>query len=197
MGKQKYLEDVMALFDKSPVISYNSIARIITSKKRVKQYTKQLIRNLILKGKIKRITKGYYSLYEDPSLIVFCFKPAYLGLQDALSLHNLWEQETIPIIITSRKVRPGIRKIFGSNVMIRTMDQRYMFGYDYKKQGNLYLPYSDIEKTLIDFIYFKLGGKITKGMKNQVNAKRLNLYLKRYPVKVRQKALSTIDTTKK
>ena len=127
MGKAKYLREVEDLFKNSPVVDARSIARVIKNKKNVKQYNKQLIRNLLLKGKIKRLTKGYYTIYDDPSLIVFCFSSAYLGLQDALSFHNLWEQETIPLVITVGSVRQGIRKVFGTNVLIRRIDKKYSF----------------------------------------------------------------------
>jgi len=141
MGKQKYLKKVDELFKKSLIVKYSSIKRILKNR----EYAKQLVRNMILKGKIKKLTKGCYSLYDDPQLLVFCFKPAYLGLQDALSFHNLWEQETIPVIITSRKIRPGIRSVNGTNVLIRRLNKNYMFGFDYVKQGEIYFPYSDIE----------------------------------------------------
>ena len=154
MGKKKYSEEIEALFKKSPVVDSNSILRIIRSRKKVSQYNKQLIRNLLLAGKIRRLAKGCYTRHNDPSLAVFCFKPAYLGLQDALSMHNLWEQETIPIIITARKVRQGIRSIMGVNVLIRRIDKRYFFGYEHKNYGDFYFPVSDIEKTFIDMAYF-------------------------------------------
>ena len=144
MGKQKYLVSVNELFNKSSVVNFSSIDRIIKDKKQVKQYTKQLIRNLLLKGIIKNLAKGYYTKSDDPSLAVFCFKPSYLGLQDALSFHNLWEQETIPIIITTKKVRQGIREVLGTNVLIRRIDKKYQFGIEYYLQGNFYLPYTFI-----------------------------------------------------
>ena len=181
MGKEKYLKRIEELFDKSPVVDAKSIARIINSKTKVRQYHKQLIRNLILRGKIKRLTKGYYSKHDDPSLAVFCFKPAYLGLQDALSFHNLWEQETIPIIITTRKVRQGIRNILGTNVLIRRIDKKYFFGFDYYKQDNFYLPYSDVEKTVIDMAYFNEPTEVV------VDRKKLKSYLKKYPKRIKQR----------
>ncbi len=190
MGKEKYINQIDELFKKSPVVIYKSIERIIKNKKDVKQYTKQLIRNLILKGKIKKLTKGHYTLLNDNSLSVFCFKPAYLGLQDALSLHNLWEQETIPIIITSNKVRQGIRKIMNGNVLIRRMNKRYLFGFNYYQQGNLYMPYSDIEKTFIDLIYFKerINKETLNNIKKKINKKKLNSYLGLYPKRIRKSA---------
>ncbi len=154
MGKIKYQEEIKELFRKSPVVSYNSIEKIVKKRKNVRQYTKQLIRNLLLKKKIKRLAKGYYTIINDSSLAVYCFKPAYLGLQDSLSFHNLWEQETIPVIITTRKVKPGIRNIMGGNVLIRRLNKKYFFGFDYFND-KIVLPYSDIEKTFIDMLYFK------------------------------------------
>ena len=182
MGKQKYLSSVNSLFKKSSVVSFNSIERIVKNKK---NYTKQLIRNLIKQGKIKKLAKGYYTSHNEISLIVFCFKPAYLGLQDALSYHNLWEQETIPVIITSKKARQGIRNILGVNVLIRRINRKYLFGFEYYKDGDFYFPYSDIEKTFIDMIYFRqpLDKEVVLEFKKKMDKKKLKLYLKKYPKK--------------
>jgi len=105
-------------------------------------------------------------------------------------LHNLWEQETIPIIITSNKVRQGIRKIMNGNVLIRRMNKRYLFGFNYYQQGNLYMPYSDIEKTFIDLIYFKerINKETLNNIKKKINKKKLNSYLGLYPKRIRKSA---------
>ena len=126
MGKEKYLKDIEALFEKSPVISYASIERSIKNKKKVKEYVKRFINYMLASGRIKRLSKGYYTKHDEASLAVFCFQPAYFGLQDALSKYNLWEQETVPVIITTRKLRTGIRKILGSNVLIRRIKRKYV-----------------------------------------------------------------------
>ena len=195
MGKQKYLNKIKELFKKSPVVSYNSIELIVKNKKNIKQYTKQLIRNLILKKRIKKLAKGYYTRYNDNSLSVFSFKPSYLGLQDSLSFHNLWEQETIPIIITSRKARQGIRKILDGNVLIRRLNKKYLFGFDYYEQGRFYLPYSDIEKTFIDMIYFKekMGKEVLNNIKKKINKNKLNSYLKFYPKRFKKLLLKQLN----
>lgn len=195
MGKEKYVKRVMELFKDSPVVDAKSIARVIKSKRRVKQYNKQLIRNLLLRGKIKKLTKGCYTIHDDSSLAVFCFTPAYLGLQDALSFHNLYEQETIPVIITTRKVRRGIRKILGINVLVRVINKKYFFGFEYQKSGNFYIPYSDIEKSFIDMIYFKerLDINSLSEIKRRINKIKLNSYLKVYPKKTKKKILELIE----
>ncbi len=195
MGIQKYQRAIQELFDKSPVVDFKSIKRIISEKNNSSQYTKQLIRNLIKQGKIKKICKGKYTSLNENSLAVFCFQPAYLGLQDALSFHNLWEQETIPIIITSRNVRVGTKKVLDSNVLIKKVSKKYLFGFEYYKQDNLALPYSDIEKTFIDMIHFKQ--QITKETlmetKKKLDKKKLKVYLNKYP-KIFQKRVLKIIT---
>jgi len=195
MGKQKYLKQIEELFRKSPVVEYSSIERIVREDKKKNEYSKQLVRNLILGGKIRRLTNGWYTLHKNPEFIVFCFKPAYLGLQDALSFHNLWEQETIPIIITTRKVRVGIRNINEMKFMIRRVDKRYLFGFDYLKSGNFYIPCSDIEKTFIDMVYFKekISEETLKTIKKRADKEKINLYLKKYPLRLRKKVENLLN----
>ena len=194
MGEIKYKQDIEALFKKSPVVNYSSIFRIINQKKKVKSYTKRIINYMLKKSQIKSITKGYYTIYDNISLTVLCFQPAYLGLQDAMSFHNIWEQETIPIIITSRKIRSGMRKIMGKNILIRRIKKKYIFGLEYDQQNNAAIPYSDIEKTFIDIIYFKekLAQDALNNFKKKINKEKLSRYLKSYPKKFREKVLKNL-----
>jgi predicted transcriptional regulator of viral defense system len=184
MGEIKHLRKVEALFDKSPVVDARSIARIVGG-----DYSKQLIHNLLSQGKIKRLSKGFYTTRDDPSLAVFCFTPAYLGLQDALSFHGLWEQETVRLILTSKRVRQGLRGVMGKNVMIRRLEKKYLFGFDYYRQGDSYLLYSDVEKTLIDLLYFKEkpSEETLTSILAQVDKKKLYSYLQNYPHKFQKR----------
>ncbi len=187
MGKIKYINEIRRFFKESPVVDINSLKKFIRRKN--KSYIYLLISNLLKKAEIKKITKGFYSVYEDPSLIVFCFKPSYLGLQNALSFHNLWEQETNPVVITTRNLRNGIRRVFDRNVIIRKIGKKYLFGFEYYKDGDFYFPYSDIEKTFIDMVYFRqpLDKEVINEIKKRINIGKLNLYLKKYPKRFRGK----------
>lgn len=187
MGKIKYIDKVRKFFKESPVVDIESLRKFI--KRKNKDYIYLLINNLLKKKEIKNITKGFYSSYEDPTLIVFCFKPSYLGLQDALSAHNLWEQETIPVVITTRRIRSGIRSVFGVNVMLRRLSKKYIFGFDYIQQGDFYFPYSDIEKTFIDMVYFKqpLDDEVIYEFKKKIDKKKLKVYLNKYPLIFRKR----------
>ncbi len=181
MGTQKYRNAVEALIQKSPVVSFSSIKRIILSKNKVAQYPKQFVRNMIRQGKMRQLTKGFYTMHDDASLVVFCLQPAYLGLQDAMSHHNLWEQETIPIVITARNVRTGVRTVLGSRVLVRHLQPRYFFGVEHGE-----LPYSDVEKTLIDLVHFKqnIAPEVQRAFRRRVNRKKLKRYLKAYPAQL-------------
>jgi predicted transcriptional regulator of viral defense system len=111
-----------------------------------------------------------------------------------MSLHNLWEQETNPIIITVRKVRTGVREVLGQNVWVRRISPRYFFGYNYLTSGEFLLPVSDLEKTLIDMIYFgEARGDIIERFRGRVNRRKLEGYLKRYRDDFRKKTLRILS----
>ena len=196
MGKKIHIDKVIELFNKSPVVDSKSVKRIVRSKKTIKQYSRHILKNLIKQNKIYSLTKGYYTKHDEISLAVFAFQPSYLGLQDALSQHNLWEQETIPIIITSKNVRTGIRKVMERNVYIRKINKKYLYGYEFKRVGNFNFPYSDIEKTFIDMIYFneKIDVDLINDIKKKLDKKKLNDYLKKYPLKFRKKVERVLKT---
>ena len=183
MGKITY--NIIEFFNKSAVFTTRDIKLFVKNK----NYSYLLISNLIKKGKIKKIVKGYYSFYDDPTLSVFCFRPAYIGLHDALSFHNLWEQETNVVIITTRKVRIGVRKVFGNNVIIHRIKLEYFFGFDYLPYDKFFVPVSDIEKTFIDLFYFRfnLDKKVIKEIKRFLDEKKLKRYLRVYPEFIRKK----------
>lgn len=192
MGKIKYINKIREFFKETPVVSINSLKKFLSKGKG--DYIYLIVNNLIKRQEIRKITRGFYTIHEDPSLIVFCFKPSYLGLQDALSIHNLWEQETNPVIITVKRARQGIRKVFGNNALIRRIFSKYFFGIEYIKQGDFYFPVSDIEKTFIDLIYFKqnIDKNLLKSFKKRIDIKKLKNYLKKYPKRIKIKVLNKL-----
>ena len=189
MGKAKYLSRIGSLFEKSPGVSFRSIERIVGS-----GYAKLLVSGLIKKNKIIKLTKGFYTKHNEIGLSVFCFKPAYLGLQSALSYHKVWEQETIPVIITSKKVRVGTRRIGENNILVRKTDKKYFFGWSFEKEGQFYFPYSDLEKTAIDMFVFRqeLSPETFEKVRKKLNMNKLKKYLKNYSLKTQRNILSRL-----
>ncbi len=186
----KHIEKVREYSKRTPVFDTRSISRLIGDT----GYTHVLLNHLLKRGEIKRVTKGCYTVHEDPSLLVYCLKPAYLGLQDAMSLHNLWEQETNPVIVTARKVRSGTRTVFGSNVLIRRISSRYFFGYEYYKYNDFFLPVSDIEKTFIDMVYFnEITRDMIRSFKNKIEKEKMQRFLRKYDKRFSHKVMSLIS----
>ena len=194
MGKEKYVKEVLEFLGKTPVASMKDIRLIINRHKDKKSYSSLFIHNLTKSNRINRVTRGFYTIRSDPVVSVFCFKPAYIGLQDALSFHNLWEQETNVVLITSKRVRSGLRKILGSNVILRRIDPKYFFGYDLKEYNDIYIPVSDMEKTLIDFVHFKdpLDKEVLKNISKKIDKGKINSYLKLYPKRIRKVVLNLL-----
>jgi predicted transcriptional regulator of viral defense system len=190
MGKIKYLNKILEFLEKTPVIRVKDVEMIVKNK----DYSNLLIHNLVKKGKIKRVSKGWYTPYEDPVVAVFCYKPAYIGLQEALSLHGIWEQETNVVIVTTKKVRTGTRKILESNVIFHRINQKYFFGIELIKYENFFIPVSDLEKTFIDFFYFKEvpSKEVLNEIKKKINRKKVINYLKHYPPKFRKRLQEVI-----
>jgi predicted transcriptional regulator of viral defense system len=180
---------VRAYFKKTPVVDVKSVSMLTGGK----NYAYVILNHLARKGEIYRITRGCYTMHQEPSLMVHCLKPAYLGLQDAMSFHNLWEQETVPVIITTRKVRCGVRSVFGANVMVRRIAPKHFFGYDYYEYNGFLLPISDVEKTFIDMFYFDAMKKDEiKAFRDRIERKKLADYLKRYDARFRKKVLGSM-----
>lgn len=185
MSKIIHINKIREFIKSVPVFRVRDIELLVGNR----NYAHLILHKLTKKGEIKRVVKGWYSLHDDPIVSVFCFKPAYVGLQEALSLHNLWEQETNVVVITTKKVRGGIREILGNNVILRTIEPKYFFGFDLIKYENFFVPVSDIEKTLIDFVYFKesLARETLREIIKRMNKQKLIEYLKKYPSKFKQK----------
>jgi len=152
-------------------------------------YASLLLHNLAKRGEVKRITKGWYTVQDDPLVSVFAFEPGYLGLQEALSLRELWEQETNVVIVTALKVRQGLRRVMESNVVLHRIRSRYLFGFDHARYGGLLLPVSDREKTLIDLVYFNEspGESVIRRIAKEADRRKLNTYLRAYPKAVRSR----------
>jgi len=180
----KYVDKIRDYLRRTPVASMGSISALTPNR----EYAYVIVNHLLKRGEIKRITRGYYTVHEEPSLLVYCLRPAYIGLQDAMSFHNLWEQETNPIVITARKVRPGVREVLGQNVWVRRISPEHLFGYDYLASGDFLLPVSDLEKTLIDMVYFReMRRDMAEGFRKKVNRQKLDRYLKKYGSNFRKK----------
>jgi len=63
------------------------------------------------------------------------------------------------------------------------------FGFDFVSYSGMFVPVSDIEKTLIDLVYFRepLSKEVLKELNKRIDQKKLKKYLSRAPRYVREK----------
>ncbi len=185
----RYMDEVRRKFRNSPAFTITDLKVLLKGRGISIGYLSLLVHNLRAKGEIKRISKGVYTYREDIEVAGFAFRPFYYGLQEALSLRNLWEQETNPVVITPRKVRPGVRVFAGGNFIVKRIARGMFFGFEMLKYMDFWVPVSDVEKTLIDFAYFKepLGTEAMAEIKSQLDRKKLADYLKRCPQWVKKR----------
>lgn len=185
----RHVDRIRDYLRRTPVASIGSISALVPDR----QYAHVIVNHLLKRGEIRRITRGYYTAHEEPSLLVYCLKPAYIGLQDAMSFHDLWEQETNPVVVTTRRVRPGVREVLGQNVWVRRISPKYFFGYDYLASGDLLLPVSDIEKTFIDMVYFReMREDLAKRFMGRMDRGKLEKYLKKYGNEFKEKVIELL-----
>jgi predicted transcriptional regulator of viral defense system len=179
LGKIVHLGKVREFIGQTPAFRARDVELIVGDR----GYALLMLHNLVKKGEIHRVTRGWYSRLDDPVVSVFAFKPAYLGLEEALSLHGLWDQETNVVLVTPRVVRTGVRKVMGSTVLVRKIERSRFFGYEYVKYDGLVVPVSDVEKTLIDLVYYGVPPDegVMAEIKKRVDLRKLNGYLEAFP----------------
>ncbi|MEM4034956.1 MAG: hypothetical protein QW257_03445, partial [Candidatus Micrarchaeaceae archaeon] len=133
-----------------------------------------------------RVTKGIYSFSKDAEFYGFGFQPFYYGLQHALTLNDLWSEQTAPVVVTIRNVRPGKREIGKAKIFIVRIKPAYFFGFSSVLYGDRYIPVSDAEKTLIDFVYFRktLSEQTYRDIIKRIDKKKLDQYLEQYNYKI-------------
>ena len=186
----KHLQIIKYKLSSQPTFGINDVKKLLPNASTA--YIHLLLHNLIKTKRIFRITRGIYTFHDEITVCTFAFSPSYLGLQQALSIHNLWEQETNPVILTTRKMRSGIRKFDGNNYVVRRITRKMFFGYELTKYSGVWVSVSDVEKTLIDMIYYKqyMSAELKEEFLKKINKTKLKSYLKCVSPRLQKKVLN-------
>ncbi len=194
----RYLQNIKEEFSSTtkPVFNVNELKII---KGLSAGYRRLLIHNLLKRGLIAKITRGIYTFHQDMVVLCFAFSPSYYGLEDALRIRGLSMQGTNPIVITPKNVRMGLRTFLGANYLVYRMKPELFFGYGLVKRDGFWVPVSDLEKTIIDMLYF--GGAIRDELWQNIlpglDSRRLNSYLEKYKPAFRRKVRDTLRDARK
>jgi predicted transcriptional regulator of viral defense system len=191
----KSMREFRLHFTKKPAFTAREAELFLENRKSSPGYYKLVIHNLLSRREVYRITRGVYTFQEDAQMSGFGFSPFYYGLEDALSLRNVWEQETNPVVITPRKVRVGIRQFEGRNFVVRRIDRQMFFGYTYVAYGDFQIPVSTVEKAFIDFIYYRieLPRELMFAILSRSSRRTINEYLHEIPKWLSKKVQEKIE----
>ncbi len=139
-------------------------------------------------GMIYSLGHGTYTFNRNLNVSGFAYSPFYYGLMFAMTIRELWDQNSRPDILTPRKVRISNIKVFNGeeSVFVHHVPIKLFFGFDMVKYGGIKVPVSDPEKTLIDLFYYrvKLSTGDYGGILKAVSYDKLNKYLKFYDVRL-------------
>lgn len=191
----KYVNELSNHFRSRNIFTMRDARLFLQPYKISPAYLKVLLHSLLKKEKIHSITKGAYTFQGDPIVAGFAFEPFYYGLHHALSIHSLWDQAANIVIITAQKVRSGQREIMGSNVILRRIRPRFLNHFELVFHSGKWIPVSTVEKTLVDFIYFrqKLSREIAGEFRKRIDKKILKILLKKYPAWVSRRVWKTLE----
>lgn len=195
----KYVTIFIKYFRKFPIFRFKDARLFLIKNGASEDYIRKFMSLMIRSGRIYRITKGSYTLHLDPNIAGFAFRPFYYGLGTALNFYKMTEQQYNPIIITPKNVRSGVRVILGQNTIIRHIKREFFFGYEKVMGDTFYYYVSDVEKTLIDSVYYNHVFEVYVYMNimKKVSIKKLKNYLKKYNKRVKQKTLLLYNKYKK
>ena len=185
----KYTTLFMARFRKTPVFQINDVQKFMHQYGSSKAYATIFISRMVKSARVYRLSGGFYTLYNEIETVGFQFYPFYYGLGYALTHYNLWKQQANPYVLTVKNVRRGTRNAFGLNYNIGKISKKMFFGYSYFKGRSFYYPVSDLEKTLIDCIYYNmpLEDYVYENAFKRSNQKKMSMYLKKCNTRTRLK----------
>jgi len=187
--------ELLHRFANEPAFCARDIRTFFAGSRLSEGYQNLMVHKLLKEGKLQRIGRGIYTFRQETQVVGFAFQPFYYGLQDALSLRNLWEQETVPVVVTPRKARAGRREFLGSNYIVRRIGRDMFFGFDMVKYGDFWVPVSDLEKTLIDFVHFRqpLSSELAADLKKSMRKDVMDGYLTRAPGRLAKRVRALFD----
>lgn len=179
----KYVKQFLEYFKVFPAFTSRDVKLFLRKNGAGEGYYRIFMHDMVRSGRAFGIRKGAYTLHDDPLLAGFIFSPFYYGLETALTYHKLWDYVTPITIITTKRIGGGAIALLGRNASLRRIKKKNFFGYSMVEYGsNFRVPMADIEKTLIDSVYFhsRFGKEVYSAIAERIDAEKLDGYLKHY-----------------
>ncbi len=196
------VKEIIDKFSEYPTFTHRDLILYFSQKKMKPANLTRLISHIKQSGKIYTLRKGIYTFKKDDMVSGFSYNPFYYGMLSALTIRELWAQNSRPEIITIKKVRATRVKIFNDSedvIFVHHIPARYFFGFDIVKYGALKLPVSDPEKTLIDLFYYKIKLPIQNYDKllQSINIGKVHKYSEAYDAHTAKAVLGFVNKYKR
>ncbi len=193
----KYVKEFLKYFSSFPAFTANDARRFLLKNGSTYGYYLVFMHDMVKNGRVLAIGRGRYTLHDDPMMAGFAFSPFYYGLETALTHYRLWDYMTPISIVTTNRVRKSNITILGRNVTVRKLQKDKFFGYSMiRYKEDVYIPMADIEKTLIDSVYFhvRFDKKVYSSIADRIDRKKLVRYLNVYSGIVKAQVNGLADT---
>jgi len=191
-------------FRKRTLISLHEIRKI------EEDFPKLNLKNRSGKWYIKPIIKWRYifaDIVVDENILFYIsnniYDPSYISMEMALSYYHLIPEWVFTVTAVSSKKTQAFDTLFGK-FTYRSIKENLMFGYTLKKTWNLTYKIAEIEKAVLDFLYFRPD--ITTPIDfeelrfdcyefmQQANIPKMQKYAKQYPSQIFQKKVQDFIT---
>ena len=101
-------------------------------------------------------------------------------------------------IMTTRRVKKSLVDVYsgGSMVVVHHLPKKYYFGFNDMRYGNITVPVSDPEKTLIDLFYYKerLSLQDYAEVLKSIKIGTLRKYLRSYDKRTKKRVTKFVRT---
>ena len=178
----KYEKVFTEFFSKQFIFEISDARRFLLKLGANEPYVRVMLHNMVVSKKIYRVGNGTYTFNKNEAVIGFAFRPFYYGLQYALTIRKIWTQQSIPIIITKTKANTGFRNSMNTRILVRRINDKGFFGFDFVNYGGIFVPVSDPEKTYLDLSYYKIkiDDDTMSLLKDKIDELKLKEYSKKF-----------------
>lgn len=165
------------------IFTLNDVIKITEQKKEV---VKTTLSRLVKQKKIFRLKKKYYSLkrIENKFQLQKLYSETYIGLHSALEYYGSTTQRFNNLDLISKKLLKK-QNVENTEIHFHKVKQGLFFGYEKIQINNSEVFISNIEKTIIDCIYFSSKVYLTdiddfiKMNKEIINIELIGAYLRK------------------
>lgn len=162
-----------------PLFTVNDISKHL---RKSRNYSAILAFRLVKKGVIRRITKGKFTMYDNPLIFLsHIYTPTYIGSWSALRFYNMTTQ--LPkdfFVVTTRRRKTLDCKDYKINFV--AIPTKNFWGFKKEKYLGFEIFVSDPEKTIIDCILTKkvpLSAVYEAISNSEIDVKKMVNYLTR------------------